>query len=228
MNGENTEAIIFDMDGVITDTEPLHARAELLTCRHFGFAPPGSEWDKFKGKKSEDIFGYLLSVYGGGRDIPVTEIMDHKTRTYLSLSEAQGIPAVPGVVDFIKRVRPAFRKIALATSSNSSIQKAIFDGLGLWPYFDAVITGDDLSRGKPDPEAYLKASAKIGVPAGRCLVIEDSDNGVRAARGAGCRVVGITTSFPREYLLAMGAHHVVDDYDELTAWLGGRLRAGLV
>jgi len=221
MNTGPLSAIIFDMDGVITDTEPLHVKAELLTCRHYGFDAPESEWDKFRGKKSEDIFNYLLEAYGGGRQVPVTDIMAFKTKTYLELSASQGIPAVPGVIEFIKRIRPVFSKIGLATSSNAAIQKAIFDGLGLWPYFDAVVTGDDLTRGKPDPEAYLKASSRIGVPAGRCLVIEDSDNGVRAARGAGCRVIGITTSFPRDYLLACGARETVDTYPELLAKLDG-------
>jgi len=209
------------MDGVITDTEPLHVEAEWRTCRHYGFDAPRSEWEKFKGKKSEDIFGYLLAVYGGGRTIPVAEIMAHKTRVYLELAAAQGIPAVPGVVDFIKRVRPAFGKLALATSSNAAIQRSIFDGLGLWPYFDAVVTGDDLTRGKPDPEAYVKAAAKLGLSPGDCLVIEDSDNGIRAAVGAGCRVVGITTSFPRDFLIAAGADLVVDDYGELWRHLFG-------
>ena len=215
------DAIIFDMDGVITDTEPLHVKAELLTCHHYGFDAPESEWNKFKGKKAEDIFGYLLEAYGGGREVPVTDIMAFKTRTYLDLAASEGIPAVPGVVEFIRRVRPLFSKIGLATSSNAAIQQAIFDGLDLWPYFDAVVTGDDLDRGKPDPEAYVKASSRIGLPAGRCLVIEDSDNGVRSARAAGCRVIGITTSFPRDYLMACGAYQTVDNYPELLARLDG-------
>jgi len=209
------------MDGVITDTEPLHVEAELLTCRHYGFDAPRSEWVKFKGKKAEDIFAYLMATYGGGRLVPVAEIMAFKTRTYLDLAADRGIPAVPGVVDFIKRIRPVFGKLALATSSNAAIQRAIFDGLELWPFFDAVVTGDDLTRGKPDPEAYIKASAKIGLPPGDCLVIEDSDNGIRAAVSAGCGVVGITTSFPREFLLAAGADLVVDDYGELRRHLFG-------
>jgi len=221
---EQFPGIIFDMDGVITDTEPLHLKAELLTWHHYGFDAPESEWTKFKGKKAEEIFSYLLAAYGGGRKVPVSDIMAFKTRTYLELAASQGIPAVPGVVEFIRRVRPLFDRIGLATSSNSAIQKAIFDGLGLWPYFDGVVTGDDLDRGKPDPEAYLKASARIGLSTEHCLVIEDSDNGVRSARGAGCRVVGLTTSFPRDYLLSCGAHLTVDSYPELLARLTeGRL-----
>ncbi len=222
LNGE-FDAIIFDMDGVITDTEPLHAEAERITCRYYGFDAPLSEWEKFRGKTAEDVFAHLIGRFGGGRDLSVRELIEHKTRVYLELAKVE-MPAIPGAVDFIKLVRPNVSKIALATSSNSAIQRAVFDSLGLHRYFDGIVTGDDLTRGKPDPEAYRRAVEKIGVPADRCLVIEDSDNGVKAAVGAGCRVAGITTSIPGEVLAALGAALIVDSYEQLEQMLGLRGR----
>ncbi len=220
LNGE-FDALIFDMDGVITDTEPLHAEAERITCRQYGFEAPLSEWEKFRGKTAEDVFGHLIANFGGGRDLSVSEMIAYKTKIYLGLAEI-GMPSVPGAVEFIKLARPRVDKIALATSSNSAIQRAVFDSLGLHRYFDAVTTGDDLNRGKPDPQAYLLSLQKIGLPASRCLVIEDSDNGVKAAVGAGCRVCGITTSFPGELLSALGAALIVDSYEQLEDMLGLR------
>lgn len=213
--------IIFDMDGVITDTEPLHVEAERQTCRDYGFDAPLAEWDGFKGRTADDIFAYLVAKYGAGRaDAPTpAEMIRHKTGIYLKLAQA-GLPLVPGSVDFIKTARGHFSKVALATSSNGAVQRAVFDRYNLDPYFDAVTTGDELTRGKPDPQAYLKAAAKIGLPPAACLVVEDSDNGIRAAKSAGCTVAGITTSFPGELLAALGAAIVVDNYSDLARHLG--------
>ena len=210
------------MDGVITDTEPLHARAERLVCREHGFEPLPEEWDKCKGKTSDDVFRQLFGSHGLPVP-PVADLIGLKTEKYSALTAEEGFPQVPGAVDFIKWARRRFAKIALATSSNAAIQQMVFDGLGLHPYFDAVVTGDELKRGKPDPEAYFKATAKIGLKPDQCLVVEDSDNGIRAALSAGCQVCGLTTSFPRERLLALGAHMVVDRFVELQSLLEARL-----
>jgi len=225
MSLDRLPAIIFDMDGVITDTEGLHAEAEKITCRRYGFDAPLAEWQKFKGKKAEEIFSYLLDVYGGGRRIPLGELVAFKTATYLRLARSGEIPTVPGSLDFIRWARGRFLKMGLATSSNGPIQRAVFERFGLDEFFDAVTTGDELIYGKPHPEAYLRAASKVGLPPGSCLVIEDSDNGIRAAVGAGCRVIGITTSFPRPVLIGAGAHLTVDDYDELKKMLAGPVPA---
>jgi HAD superfamily hydrolase (TIGR01509 family) len=215
---KNYAAVIFDMDGVITLTEPLHAQAERDICAECGFDAPLSEWLKFRGRTANDIFSYLISAYGGGRSWDVEDLIRRKTERYAELCR-QGVPAVPGAVDFIRGARRFFPKVALATSSNSSIQRLCFDGLGLWPHFDVVVTGDDLTRGKPHPEAYLKAAARLGVNPADSLVIEDSDNGVRSGVAAGCTVIGLTTELTRESLIACGALATVDTYAELETLL---------
>ncbi len=214
--------IIFDMDGVITDTEPLHARAELLVCREHGCDPAPEEWEKLKGKTSDDVFRQLFASRGVPVP-PVGDLIARKTEKYSAIAVSEGFPQVPGAVAFIRWARTRFEKIALATSSHAAIQRLVFDSLALHPFFDAVVTGDELRRGKPDPEAYLKAAAKMGLVPGDCLVVEDSDNGIRAARAAGCRVCGLTTSFPRERLLAFGAHLVVDRFTDLQKILSDKL-----
>jgi HAD superfamily hydrolase (TIGR01509 family) len=219
MLNDGFKAIIFDMDGVITDTEALHRQAEELTCRHYELDAPRSEWQNFQGRTAENIFGYLIGKYGGGRNIPVSEIVEFKTRAYLELT-TQELPIIPGVLEFIKLARRNLDGVALATGSNRAVQRAVFDRYDLARYFDAVVTGDEVRMAKPDPEAYLKASTKLGQNPAECLVIEDSDNGVRAGVGAGCQVIGITTSFPRQTLNELGAHLVVDTYEELARLLG--------
>jgi beta-phosphoglucomutase-like phosphatase (HAD superfamily) len=85
----------------------------------------------------------------------------------------------------------------------------------LWPFFSTVITGQDIISGKPHPEPYLKTAEKLGVAPANALVIEDSLNGVRSGKAAGCPVIAITTSFPRELLMELQADYVVDSFAEL-------------
>jgi beta-phosphoglucomutase-like phosphatase (HAD superfamily) len=90
----------------------------------------------------------------------------------------------------------------------------------LSPYFSTIITGEDVINGKPHPEPYLKTAEKLGVAPANALVIEESLNGVRSGKGAGCRVIAITTSFPRESLIEIQADYVVDSFAELERLLG--------
>jgi beta-phosphoglucomutase-like phosphatase (HAD superfamily) len=90
---------------------------------------------------------------------------------------------------------------------------------GLWPFFSAIVTSHDIVHGKPHPEPYLKTAEKLGVAPANALVIEDSVQGVRSGKAAGCRVAAITTSFPRERLLEVEADYVVDSYAELSELL---------
>jgi HAD superfamily hydrolase (TIGR01509 family) len=217
-------AIIFDMDGVITDTESLHKEAELRVLAELGVAVPEEEWVHFKGQTEMDIFGGLFARHAPEREFNLPEIIERKTEIYLELG-AKGLPTVPGAVDFIRDTKQYFEHTALATSSNEGVQRATFDQHELWPYFDQVVTGDLVTNGKPDPEIYALACERLGLDPASCWVIEDSDNGVRSATAAGCAVIGITTSFPVNYLTECGAKLVVDHYDQLRAHLvSGKLR----
>ena len=90
----------------------------------------------------------------------------------------------------------------------------------LSPFFSTIITGEDIINGKPHPEPYLKTAEKLAVPTANALVIEDSLNGVRSGKAAGCPVIAITTSFPRELLMELQADYVVDSFAELERLLG--------
>ena len=106
-------------------------------------------------------------------------------------------------------------KLGLTTSASRSTQELTFETFGFAPYFDAIVTGEDITKGKPDPEPYLTTARKLGIDAKDCIVIEDSINGVRSGHAAGCVVIAMTTTFPREALLEAGADHVIDSFSEL-------------
>jgi HAD superfamily hydrolase (TIGR01509 family) len=210
---EQPQAIIFDLDGVIVDTEPIHKKAELQACREYGFEPPGAAWSAFKGVRERDIF-VAVAKRAGAWPVDVDDLVRRKTDIYLRLIAAE-LPTVPGSVDFVRSVKDLVGRIGLATSTTRTIAEATLRNLGVRELFDDLVTGEDVRLGKPEPEIYQLACSRFGLKPPDCLVIEDSDNGIRAAAGAGCRVAGITTSFPRQVLAAAGAHLIVDSFPEL-------------
>jgi HAD superfamily hydrolase (TIGR01509 family) len=125
------------------------------------------------------------------------------------------IRLVEGVLPFLCQCKARKWPIALTTSAQRAMQELAFSQFDLSRYFDVVVTGNDITHGKPHPEPYLKTAERIGYPPLQCLVIEDSTNGVRSAKAAGCQAVGITTSFPSDTLLAAGADVVVRNFAEL-------------
>lgn len=215
------EAIIFDMDGVITDSEPLQMEAERLVCDKFGISVPLEEWKNFKGKTNKDIFSYIIKEYSD-KPLPVQQLVDEKRKKYIEIS-SEKLTLVDGFLDFIEKIRKMVPLIALTTSSNAIVQKFVFDKYNLNKYFDVITTGDEVKNGKPHPESYLLTVNKLGVRPQDAIVIEDSDNGIISAKAAGCTVVAITTSFPQEVLASKGADYVVDSFSEIMILMGNKI-----
>ena len=208
------KAIIFDMDGVLTDSEPLHQKAELLVLKKYNIKVPLTEWKKFKGRTSLAIFTYILKNFAK-RPLRVQELISYEKNTYVKIASSS-IKLFPGARLFIKRARKMFDKLALTTSGHRQSQKMVFDKFALHSFFDLVITVEDIVNGKPDPEPYLKTVKKLGISAARCLVVEDSVNGVISAKRAGCIVIGITHTFSRNKLKKAGADYIVRDFQEMS------------
>jgi HAD superfamily hydrolase (TIGR01509 family) len=214
---KNIKAIIFDMDGVIVDSEALHFEAESVTCREFGIAAPIEAWKEFTGCKANYFFGELQKRYGT-REVDVADVVLANAGRYKALAEEK-IGLISGFLEFILFAREKFKKIGLATSGGKYSQEIVFRKFGLDPYFDHIITGFDLQNSKPHPEPYLKSSAGLETDPEHCLVIEDAVNGIRSAKSAGCSAFGLTTSFDGQTLLDAGADHVVKSYRELMDFL---------
>ena len=202
------------MDGVLIESEFLQVEAEKFVCAKYGIVVPDHEWMTFKGRTNRSIFDYLVTTYAK-KPVSVDELIAEK-RAYVkrNISNVKMIPGALTFLLFLRDYRPR-KKIALTTSTGREIQNVIFDRFHLHGYFDQTITGDDVTNGKPHPEPYRVTAERMGAQAEACVVIEDSDNGIKSAKAAGCFVVGITTSFSREVLLAAGADIIVDSYKEL-------------
>lgn len=215
MEKSKIKAIIFDMDGVLVNSEPMHERAEMEICLEFGMKVSKREWDGFRGKKLEDIFSYASKKYGTGNE-PIEEMIERKIARYLSLALAE-MDLVPGAYDFLQKLKKNGKySYALTTSGRKVQQEKILSKFNLADYFEIMITADDVKNGKPHPEPYAITVQKLNELPETCLVIEDSDNGILSAKAAGCFACGITTTFDREKLEGAGADMVVSDFFELS------------
>ncbi len=210
----NIKALIFDMDGVIVNSEPIHEKAEMETCREFGMIVPKLEWDGFRGKKLEDIFSYASKKYGKGNE-PIEKMIKKKINLYLqyALSDMQ---LVSGAYEFLQELKRNQRyRYALTTSGRRYQQDKILNKFNLANFFDIMVTGDEVKNGKPHPEPYANTVKKLNENPNECLVIEDSDNGIFSAKAAGCQACGITTTFTKDRLQSVGADMVINDFFEL-------------
>jgi HAD superfamily hydrolase (TIGR01509 family) len=216
MSISNIKAIILDMDGVIVDSEPIHEKAEMQTCREFGMEVPKSEMDNFRGKKLEDIFSYASKKYGTGNE-PIEKMIERKIGLYLEIALKE-LQMIDGASDFLKKLETDGRyDFALTTSGRKIQQDQILAKFGFANFFPIMITADDVKHGKPNPEPYAITAKKLNEKPQHCLVIEDSDNGIRSAKAAGCMACGFASQFfTHERLKSVGADAVMDNFEELS------------
>jgi len=181
------EAVIFDLDGVIVDSEHVwdEVREELARER-------GGRWHDraqtdMMGMSSPEWSRYMHDVIGLAES--PAEIDQEVVRRMLD-RYAERLPLVDGAVDAVTRVAGWFR-LALASSSNRPVIDAVLDVSGLASLFEATVSSEEVARGKPAPDVFLEAARRLDVPADRCAAVEDSGNGIRAAHAAGMRVLAI-------------------------------------
>ncbi len=205
-------AIIFDLDGVIVNSEPLHDEANRRALAYYGIELPDSLIEAFIGKPDLAIMEEASLRYLNSLDA-VPALMELRQQFFREL--AVELQPIPGVLEFLRRARPVFQAFGLATSSLRENQEITFDQLGLHPWFSAVVTVEDVEQPKPDPEPYRRAAVGLGLTPAECLVIEDSVKGIASAKGAGCVVIGLTTSFPSTDLAAAGADYVCTSFGEI-------------
>lgn len=193
------QAVLFDMDGVLCDSEPMLAEA---ACRLFrevhGVTVHPDEFRPFVGTGEKSYLGGVAAAHGVTLRSPAD-----KNRLYaLYLEMIPGrLQSTPGAVDFVHACRRRGLRTAVATSADRIKLDGALAAVGLPPHeFDVTVTGTDITHAKPDPEIFLTAAAKLGLPPSACLVIEDSPHGVVAAQRAGCPCVALATTFPAEVM----------------------------
>lgn len=201
MKERSITALIFDMDGVLVDSEPLHLSSfqELLE----GFEIPwGIEQNQqYLGRKDIEIAAEIIEK--NGLDLTPSDLVEGKEELFHKLVKSNARPQ-PGVMELLKLAREMKMPTAVASSATIPSIKLIVETLGLRDYFDNLTSGDEVKRGKPAPDVFLLAAEKLSVPPAQCLVIEDTDAGVQAAKAAGmvCVAVPCDATRHQKHLLA--------------------------
>ncbi|EPX58414.1 Beta-phosphoglucomutase [Cystobacter fuscus DSM 2262] len=204
------EAVLFDLDGVIIDTTDMHYRAWDTFARSHGYIPSQTELLATNGRRADET----LRAWFGERlgESELAALVHEREMLFNRKLAIEPVSAIPGVHEFISALRRAGVPYAVGTSAVPMNAELALSRLGLRELFDVLVTAADVTRGKPDPEVYLKAAAALGVPPTACVVFEDSVLGLRAARAAGAKCVALTTSFPRDVLLREEPEWLVEDF----------------
>jgi beta-phosphoglucomutase len=207
----NITVIIFDMDGVLIDSEPAHKLAKERAFARLGITLPEALYEQYKGRPDETMMSEVVPTLPDLK-IGVQEMLLRKHREFEAV-EHLALP-IDGAKEFVLWAKTRFR-IALATSATRRNREVALRLLGLSDSFDFIVDASGFTRPKPDPEIFLTALHGLKADPSACLIIEDSLHGVIAGKAAGCRVAAITTSFSESLLLGAGADHVLRNFQEL-------------
>ncbi|NOY80481.1 MAG: HAD-IA family hydrolase [Kiritimatiellaeota bacterium] len=196
------EGVIFDMDGVLTDSEPVINAAALAGLREYGVRAEPEDFKPFVGMGEDRYIGGVAEKYG----VPYSVEMKRRVyEIYLEILPSMHI-VYPGVLELLCKLRTARYRLAVASSADRVKVVANLETAGVpLTWFGAVVTGEDVARKKPDPAIFLAAAARLDVHVERACVVEDSPSGVEAAKRAGMRCVGVAQTFDPPVLLAAGA-----------------------
>jgi beta-phosphoglucomutase len=191
----NIKAVIFDMDGVLVDSEPIHAKAWQQTLIPFNIDFPEEGYSRWFGVSDIIMAEHFIKVY----NLPATkeELLGMK-RERTDILIRKEVEFFEGVSESINNLKG--KKLGLVTSSTREEVNAVLYKDGMQDTFDIIVTSDDVKFNKPYPECYLLAAEKMNIPPGQCVVIEDTNIGIQAANAAGMFVIGVTNSYPAHEL----------------------------
>jgi HAD superfamily hydrolase (TIGR01509 family) len=206
------------MDGVLVDNLDYHVSAWQQLGRELGHSLEADRIRRLFGQRNREIITGLMRGCVPAEDIP--KIAARKEAIY-RFCIASELRPVPGLVVFLRALQQQKVRNAVATSACLENANLVLDGLRIRSYFDAVLTGADVTRSKPDPEIFLLAAGRLGVAPGHCVVFEDSVAGIDAAQRAGCLCIALATTHSADELRSLQPDRVIPDFTAMTV---GELR----
>ena len=216
------QAVIFDLDGVITDTAHLHFLAWKALGASLGVEVSLELNERLKGISRQESLEIILKetgIFDNFTDVERQALADRKNRAYVaSLENLTPQDLLPGIGDCLKDLKKQGLKIGLASSSQNA--SLIIKKLGLEPYFEAMVDPRSLSKGKPDPEIYLKAAAALGLSPAKCAGVEDARAGLEAIRAAGMTAIALGQSLeqvPADYHLSSTRDLAKVNWDDIVS-----------
>lgn len=213
MEQKKYQAIIFDKDGVIADSEYCNVMAKHLQLKQAGVTVDWHYHDQFLGTTHEYMWTTMKEEFQLPEEVDF--YIQQWAEVRKELIEKDGMKAIPGSIDLIKRIKEEGIPIAVASSSNVADIESDLQALGISGIFDAVISGEHCQKGKPDPEIFLKAAKALGIEPKNCIVVEDSTSGVEAAKAAGMKCIGYANPDAVKQDIHL-ADEIVTDFDKLT------------
>lgn len=206
------KAVIFDMDGVLVDSQPYHFKADIDTMAEYGVIKDQKFYEAFAGTLTDNRMRTLRDMFG--LDVPAEELIEKREKMILDIMANEDIKPISGIPELLRSIKALGLKTAVASSSGIELIKLVLDRLGIAVYFDSITSGNDVKRGKPSPDIFLLAAERIGAEPSECLVVEDSENGVRAAKVAGMTALGYVNPTSGNQCLDM-ADFITDDFKKV-------------
>ncbi|MCR4336074.1 MAG: HAD family phosphatase [archaeon] len=203
------KAVLFDMDGVIVDTMDLHWTAAQRSLSNEGLEITKVELKKLDSTKSSEAFAQFF------KSKSEQEIEEMIVKKYAWLKKkVKGIKPIPGFFELLFKLKGKY-SLGVVSSSRRDFVEYILEEIGEKDSFDVIVGAEDVSKGKPNPECYLKAAKKLNIAPEKCLVIEDSIYGIKSAKSAGMKCVAVTNTYDKNFLL--DADLIVDSLKEVSA-----------
>jgi HAD superfamily hydrolase (TIGR01509 family) len=207
------EAVVFDMDGVLVDSEPVWERVRREFVAAHGGHWPADAQHRLMGMSTAEWSAYMASDFG--LDFSAAQVAERITGG-LAAEYAAHLPLLPGAVDAVRGLAARW-PLAVASSSPASLISVVLDAAGLRSAFTVAVSSEEVERGKPAPDVYLEAVARLGVDPKACAAVEDSSNGLRAAAAAGLAVIAVPRpEYPPAPDALQHARLVLDSLTELT------------
>ena len=207
------DTVIFDMDGVIIDSEPLHMEAEQEIFKALGIAISKEKHGTFVGTSSKNMWERIIREHS--LTIPIDKLLEQNKLSYRKRLAVAVDTAVPGVTELIRALHASGFKLAVASSSVPEDIETVLAMFSVRSYFTAVVSGSNVQYSKPHPEIFLMTAKLLESDPAKCLVIEDSENGVRAAKSAGMKCIGFQNVNSGNQNLTL-ADQVVNSINEIS------------
>lgn len=208
------KGVLFDMDGVLVNNLEIHRQAFAEFFRRYGVERTFDELSRVFGKGNDDIMGELMPADVVER-VGIRQLGYEKEAIYREIY-APIITPQPGLLAFLAECEREGLRSAVGSSGYKANVDFVLDKCNIRRYFEATVAGDEVTRCKPDPEIYLTAAAKLGLDACECVVFEDAEAGIEAAKRAGMKVVALATTFDREFLATTDADMIIGDFRDIS------------
>jgi beta-phosphoglucomutase family hydrolase len=189
---------LFDWDGVVIDSSDQHERSWEMLAAEIGKPLPADHFVRGFGMKNQVIIPDILKWSGDPAEIHRFSL--RKEELYREIIAREGITPLPGVVDLLQMLNEHGVPCSVGSSTHRENIEVIFEAIGVRDLFQAVVTAEDVSHGKPHPEVFLKGAEKVGREPANCVVFEDAHVGIEAGLAAGCKVIAVATTNPLDQL----------------------------